>query len=92
MSSKKQMLCITTRPARAGLYQVRAALRDERSGQVGSAMQWIEIPDLSSHRLTLSSLLVRAQQAPGSANAKRKLTRLQSFNSALDRRFNRASH
>jgi VWFA-related protein len=44
-----------------GLYQVRAAARDEKSGLVGSAQQWIEIPDLSSKRLTLSSLLVGGQ-------------------------------
>ena len=43
-----------------GLYQVRAAVRDEKSGKVGSASQWIEIPDLTSKRLTLSSLLLRS--------------------------------
>jgi len=45
-----------------GLYQIRAAVRDEKSGKVGSAQQWIEIPDLSSHRLTLSSLLLRGSK------------------------------
>ena len=44
-----------------GLYQVRAAARDQKSGKVGSAQQWIEIPDLSKHQLALSSLLVGAQ-------------------------------
>jgi VWFA-related protein len=44
-----------------GLYQVRAAARDERSGMVGSSQQWIEIPDLTNRRLTLSSLLIGAQ-------------------------------
>lgn len=39
-----------------GLYQVRVAARDAQSGRVGSAIQWIEIPDLKSGRLTLSSL------------------------------------
>ncbi|HEY0386701.1 MAG TPA: hypothetical protein VGC64_11845, partial [Pyrinomonadaceae bacterium] len=38
--------------------QVRVAARDERGGQVGSALQWIEIPDLAKHQLTLSSLLL----------------------------------
>ena len=28
----------------AGLYQVRVGVRDIKSGQIGSAMQWIEIP------------------------------------------------
>lgn len=45
-------------PLKPGLYQVRAAARDQKSGKVGSAQQWIEIPDLSKHELTLSSLLV----------------------------------
>jgi VWFA-related protein len=41
-----------------GIYQVRVAARDDRSGIVGSAMQWIVIPDLSTGRLSLSSLIV----------------------------------
>jgi hypothetical protein len=44
-----------------GLYQVRAAARDEKSGLLGSSQQWIEIPDLTSKKLTLSSLLVGGQ-------------------------------
>jgi hypothetical protein len=48
-------------PLAAGLYQVRAVTRDQKSGKVGSASQWIEIPDLKSHQLTLSSLLLGAQ-------------------------------
>ena len=48
-------------PLAAGLYQVRIATRDIKSGQVGSAQQWIEIPDLASHRLSLSSLLLDLQ-------------------------------
>ncbi len=31
----------------AGLYQVRVGVRDLRSGRIGSAMQWIEIPKLA---------------------------------------------
>lgn len=41
-----------------GLYQVRLAARDEKSGQTGSAHGWIEIPDLSSGRLAMSSLIL----------------------------------
>lgn len=32
----------------AGLYQVRVGVRDLKSGRIGSAMQWITIPKLSS--------------------------------------------
>ncbi len=45
-------------PLKPGLYQVRIAARDGRGGNVGSATQWIELPDLRSKRLALSSLLV----------------------------------
>ena len=48
-------------PLKPGIYQVRVAARDEKSGRVGSAAQWIEIPDLSSKKLTLSSLLIGGQ-------------------------------
>jgi VWFA-related protein len=41
-----------------GLYQVRVAARDVKSGRLGSAEQWIEIPDLAARRLALSSLLL----------------------------------
>ncbi len=32
-----------------GLYQVRVGVRDIKSGRIGSAMQWIEIPSLAAH-------------------------------------------
>ncbi|HEU4766418.1 MAG TPA: VWA domain-containing protein, partial [Pyrinomonadaceae bacterium] len=45
-------------PLKPGIYQVRVAARDNETGSVGSAAQWIDIPDLSSKKLTLSSLLL----------------------------------
>ena len=41
-----------------GIYQVRVAARDDAKGLVGSAMQWIVIPNLATHQLAVSSLLV----------------------------------
>lgn len=41
-----------------GLYQVRVAARDDKSGKIGSAHAWIEIPDLAKKKLTMSSLLL----------------------------------
>ncbi|HYK19728.1 MAG TPA: VWA domain-containing protein [Pyrinomonadaceae bacterium] len=41
-----------------GLYQVRVAARDDKSGNVGSAHAWVEIPDLAKKKLTMSSLLL----------------------------------
>lgn len=41
-----------------GLYQVRVAARDAKSGRAGSAVQWVEIPDLSARRLATSSVII----------------------------------
>ena len=41
-----------------GLYQVRVAAREAKQGRAGSGFQWIEIPDLESKTLALSSLIV----------------------------------
>lgn len=43
---------------RPGLYQVRVVARDALSGRVGTAKSWIEIPNLSQKKLTLSSIVV----------------------------------
>ncbi len=45
-----------------GLYQVRVAARDDKSGNVGTAHSWIEIPDLAKKQLTMSSLLLGEKQ------------------------------
>lgn len=41
-----------------GLYQVRAAARDDKSGKAGSANVWIEVPDLTNKKLAMSTLLL----------------------------------
>ena len=69
-------------PLKPGLYQVRVAVRDEKSGKVGSAAQWIEIPDLSPKKLTLATLLLD--------DAKKPQTQQVQF--SIDRRFTRESH
>src|SRR6185369_4441915 len=48
-------------PLAPGIYQIRVAARDEKSGRVGSAIQWIVIPDLTKSQLTLSSVLLGGQ-------------------------------
>lgn len=45
-------------PVPHGLYQVRVAVRERKTGRMGSALQWIEIPDLSRGRFDLSSLFL----------------------------------
>jgi VWFA-related protein len=41
-----------------GAYQLRAAVRDMATSKVGSASQFVEVPDIKKNRLTLSGLLV----------------------------------
>lgn len=41
-----------------GAYQMRVALRDATSKKVGSANQFIEVPDLKKERLTLSGIVL----------------------------------
>ena len=76
-------------PITPGLYQVRIATRDTKSGQVGSAQQWIEIPDLSLHRLSLSSLLLGLQNVGGTQAGAAGVPQVQF---STDHRFARNSH
>ena len=41
-----------------GAYQYRVAIRDTQGDSLGSASQFIEVPDLKNNRLTLSSLII----------------------------------
>lgn len=43
---------------KAGAYQLRVAVRDSASERVGSANQFIEVPDIGKNRLTLSGLVI----------------------------------
>jgi VWFA-related protein len=48
-------------PLAPGIYQFRVAARNDESGKVGSAIQWIVVPDLAKNHLTLSSVLLGGQ-------------------------------
>ena len=52
-----------------GAYQLRVAVLDEASQQVGSANELIEVPDLGGGRLALSGLVVSGRPAEGPAAA-----------------------
>ena len=66
-----------------GIYQVRVAARDDVSGLVGSAMEWIVIPDLAMRQLALSSLLVGLESVATSGD------RIQW---SVDKKFQQGSH
>ncbi len=44
---------------KAGAYQLRTAVRDHISGKLGSANQFIEIPDLKKAKMSLGGIIVR---------------------------------
>jgi VWFA-related protein len=77
-------------PLKPGLYQVRVAARDSKGGHVGSAMQWIEIPDLSSHQLSLSSLLL-GETTKEAQMLKGTQTSIAESPLSVDHRFSRTS-
>lgn len=72
-------------PLAPGIYQVRVAARDEKSGHVGSAMQFVVIPDLATRQLTTSSVLLGGQVLE---NAKSKDASPQ-IQLSVDHRFSR---
>ncbi|HYP53446.1 MAG TPA: VWA domain-containing protein, partial [Pyrinomonadaceae bacterium] len=79
---------------RPGLYQVRVAARDSKSGLVGSSLQWVEVPDLAARRLALSSLLVGERTADAKTMPAARQPDASPFAEAplsVDRRFARTS-
>lgn len=54
---------------KAGAYQLRAALRDSTSERVGSASQFIEIPNIGKNRLALSGLVLSGSDPSATAVA-----------------------
>jgi hypothetical protein len=66
----------------AGSYQVRCVVREESSGSLGTFSKYLEIPDLSKGRMTMSSVFLFAVDATPDAKpvplfASRRLTRKQ---------------
>ena len=61
-------ICImNVRVKKAGAYQLRVAVRDSASERIGSANQFISVPDIGKNRLTLSGIVV-AGKDPAKAN------------------------
>jgi VWFA-related protein len=54
---------------RTGIYQLRVAVQDADSGRIGSASQFIEVPDVASKRLTLTGLVSLARNSKDSRSA-----------------------
>jgi VWFA-related protein len=52
-----------------GAYQLRVALRDHKTGNIGAANQFVEIPNLKKGRLTLSGIVLENVAAEGATGA-----------------------
>jgi VWFA-related protein len=55
-------------PVAAGRYQVRVVAHESRSDQAGGAARWIEVPDLSSKKLAMSSLFLSTTSEKGAGD------------------------
>ena len=53
----------------AGAFQFRVAIRDQGSLRIGTAGRFVEIPDLSTGQLGLSSILLQAEENSTEASA-----------------------
>lgn len=58
---------ITVPIKKPGAYQMRVVMRDSGSGRIGSASQFVEVPNLKKNRLTLSGILLQRLQKAGAA-------------------------
>jgi hypothetical protein len=63
---------VTVPVKKPGAYQLRTSLRDTASDRIGSASQFVEVPDLKKNRLALSGIALRgiaATNAPAGADS-----------------------
>jgi hypothetical protein len=62
---KGLVLSVVVPVKKPGAYQMRVALRDETSGQIGSAYQFIEVPNLKKSGLVLSGIVLESSASVG---------------------------
>ena len=55
---------VTVPVKKPGAYQLRMSLRDTATDRIGSASQFVEVPDLKKNRLALSGLALRGYLPP----------------------------
>lgn len=61
---------VTVPIKKAGAYQLRLSLRDSATKRIGSASQFIDVPDLKKNRLALSGMVLRGtavRRSPGAS-------------------------
>lgn len=65
----KNGLVLTVQHAaeKPGPYQMRVAVRDAESKKMGTATQFVEVPDLKRKKLAVSGILIKQEEAPAAA-------------------------
>jgi VWFA-related protein len=61
--------------SKPGAYILRIAVRDSASGRLGSASQFIEVPNVSKEKLSLSSLVIAGNNIEGRPKTSRDLVK-----------------
>lgn len=86
---KEGLVCFVTLPIqKPGAYQMRVALRDAETGRIGSATQFIEVPNLKKKNLVLSGVaLERVETKKSNSLADAKILELKMQRDAAIRRF-----
>jgi VWFA-related protein len=69
---------------KAGAYQLRIAVRDTASKRIGSATQFVEVPDLARQRLALSGIFVSGLDSQKAKQPTTGNTRLLAADEATD--------
>lgn len=76
-----------------GMYHVRVAARDPKSGRIGSAHDWIEIPNLKPTQLGVSSVMIGLRPSSAvNSNSESSQTMASSLEVNIGHRFQRDSN
>lgn len=66
VSGSEQNIIYNARtPLEPGIYLVKIAAREQKTGKVGGGFKWIFVPDLLKRKITLSSLFLDSQEVMG---------------------------
>ena len=78
-------------PVEPGIYHVRAAVRDARTGRSASSLQWLSVPELTHSGIALGSIFMAeaGPNSPGSAGPAPNIFDVSSI--SVKRRFQKSS-
>jgi VWFA-related protein len=82
---KDGFLCVRTLGVKPGAYQMRVLVRERETGSIGTAQNYIEVPDLKGKNLAISSIVTDVDASQTGTG------RVDSENTLSQRRFHRGS-